>query len=269
MWKWWRWTIRCEIKPPTNTSRSRRILSPIKLYLHSTRFHDGAHKSMNLHKNPQSKHRSPKTKLVLGEEREWSRAENVLIMHAVGAARIRRDNDAHVCNEQAQPVCSTTKRSGDFDTYRFIHDQRTLVGWLVGRFSFEKNDMSRVCRTVKVHSSVRRQDLRINKWTGACTMRSFFSFFLFLFSSFLGPGPVFSTARLTFRCRAISLSTKARINYFVSRRLVSYVRWMIFEFLREMMIDSRNSFFIYEFIAVLVSLLPCKGAGISYWSSVE
>ena len=87
---------------------------------------------MNLHKNPQSKHRSPKTKLVLGEEREWSRAENVLIMHAVGAARIRRDNDAHVCNEQAQPVCSTTKRSGDFDTYRFIHDQRTLVGWLVG-----------------------------------------------------------------------------------------------------------------------------------------
>lgn len=213
---------------------------------------------MNLHKNPQSKHRSPKTKLVLGEEREWSRAENVLIMHAVGAARIRRDNDAHVCNEQAQPVCSTTKRSGDFDTYRFIHDPRTLVGW----FSFKKNDMSRVCRTVKVHSSVRRQDLRINKWTGAWTMGSFFSFFFF--SSFLGPGPVFSTARLTFRCRAISLSTKARINYFVSRRLVSYVRWMIFEFLREMMIDSRNSFFIYEFIAVLVSLLPCKGSGISY-----
>lgn len=123
---------RCRIKPPTNTSLSHRILSPIKLYLHSTHFHDGAHKSMNLHKNPQSKHRSPKTMLVLGEEREWSRAENVLIMHAVGAARIRRDNDAHVCNEQAQPVCSTTKRSGDFDTYRFIHDQRTSVGWLVG-----------------------------------------------------------------------------------------------------------------------------------------
>lgn len=170
---------RCRIKPPTNTSRSRRILSPIKLYLHSTHFHDGAHKSMNLHKNPQSKHRSPKTMLVLGEEREWSRAENVLIMHAVGAARIRRDNDAHVCNEQAQPVCSTTKRSGDFDTYRFIHDQRTLVG----RFSFKKNDMSRVCRTVKVHSSVRRQDLRINKWTGAWTIGSFFSFFFFFFIS--------------------------------------------------------------------------------------
>ena len=39
-------------------------------------------------------------------------------------ARIRRDNDAHVC---MRAVRSTTKCPGDFDTYRFIHDRRVYV----------------------------------------------------------------------------------------------------------------------------------------------
>lgn len=79
--------------------------------------------------------------------------------------------------------------------------------------------------------------------------------------------PVFSTARLTFRCRAVSLSTKARINYFVSPRPVSHVPLIVefsqgFKLRRSRMRDARIYFLIQVSVVVMISLLQCTGDGV-------
>lgn len=134
-------------------------------------------------------------------------------MHgACGGTRIRRDNDAHVCTRRSTRVYVTLLRRDVQVTWI------PIVLFMTIPAPFPVLKTRRVTCVSRGESSFERK--RINKWAAGGqgwerdnSSPSPFS----LFPPFSGHDRFFSTARLTFRCRAVSLSTEARINYFVSR----------------------------------------------------
>lgn len=134
-------------------------------------------------------------------------------MHgACGGTRIRRDNDAHVCTRRSTRVYVTLLRRDVQVTWI------PIVLFMTIPAPFPVLKTRRVTCVSRGESSFERK--RINKWAagGQGWERDNSSPSPFSLSSLFGPRPVFFDSSINIPLSShVSLSTEARINYFVSR----------------------------------------------------